>query len=66
MANSKHETSVLLDGFRIVVDPGDAQAGTRSYGYFATEKDAIDYAMGHRDRLGLDRCVSWYVEHSDA
>lgn len=67
MATDSQTTGgVLVEGYRIIVDAGGQQVGHQAYGYFATEKEAMDYAMLHRSRLGLDRCVSWHVEHSNA
>lgn len=57
-------TAILTDRYRIFVkDVNDEITG---YGWFASEQEAEDFAMAHRDRLGLDRCIEWYVEHEDA
>lgn len=61
---SRTTAFTLDDRYRIAVThTGGPQT---SYGWFASEKEAEDFAMLHRTKLGLDRCVSWHVEHQDA
>jgi hypothetical protein len=57
-------TAILVDRYRIVVK--DATDDIRTIGWFGSAKEAEDFAMDHRVRLGLNGCIEWYVEHEDA
>ena len=64
MTDKNTAAAVLADPYQIVVE--HVEGGSRTFGWFASEQEAEDFAMCHRDKLGLDGCLSWSVQHADA
>jgi hypothetical protein len=58
------KTAIMTDRYRICVE--HVEGPSTSHGRFAAEREAEDFAMSNRTRLGLGGCLSWYVEHRDA
>jgi hypothetical protein len=57
-------TAVLTDRYQIVVE--HVEGGTTTHGRFSTQQAGEEFAMQHRDKLGLTGCLSWSVQHADA